>query len=301
MGGVHLGLLALRLVVEGTCPSPSMIEARLGPLLPPDALAEVAAAARVEPLDELLRVEVRTDDGVLLTVRDLARSASCTDLADAAAVVIATALSSAPRAAPVPLPLLPVVLPPPHPALPPPPPRLTWDLALSGALALGGGRTSGGGAVAVGLGPIGSRWALRLQAVATAPRPEPIGEGEARWMRAALFAGPRCRLRPGAASDPEARLLIDLHAAAGAALVSVAGQGFAQDARSLGWDAGLLVGAQLGVRAGRGSLAFVPFLGAQLAAYLRPQELHVLGSELAGRLPAIDVLLSAGLMLGERL
>lgn len=299
MGGVHLGLLALRLVVEGTCPSTAMLEARLGPMLPPEALAEVAAAARVEPLDELLRVEVRTDDGVLLTVRDLSRSTSCADLADVAAVIIGTALSSAPRAAPVPLPLLPVVLPPPPP--PPPPSRVTWDLALAGALALGGGRPSGGGSLAVGLGPIGSRWALRLQAAATALRTEPVGDGEARWTRASLFLGPRCRLRPGASSDPEARLLIDLHAAAGAALVSVAGQGFAQDTRSLGWDAGLLFGAQLGVRAGRGPVSAVPFLGAQLVAYLRPQELRVLGSDAAGRLPAIDVLLSAGLMLGARL
>jgi hypothetical protein len=300
MGGVHLGLLALRLVVEGTCPSAAMIEARLGPMLPPDALAEVAAAARIEPLDEeFLRVEVRTDGGVLLTVRDLARSTSCADLADVAAVVIGTALSSAPRTAPVPLPLLPVVVPPQPP--PPAPPRVTWDLALAGVLALGGGRPSGGGSLAAGLGPIGARWGLRLQAAATALRHEPVGDGEAQWTRASLFAGPRCRLRPGAASDPEARLLIDLHAAAGAALVSVAGQGFAQDKSSLGWDAGLLFGAQLGVRAGRGPVSAVPFLGAQLVAYLRPQELRVLGSEVAGRLPAIDVLLAAGLMLGSRL
>lgn len=302
MGGVHLGLLALRLVVEGTCPSPAMIEARLGPMLPPDALAEVAAAARIEPLDdEFLRVEVRTDGGVLLTVRDLARSTSCADLADVAAVIIGTALSSAPRAAPVPLPLLPVVVPSPPAPPPPAPPRVTWDLGLAGVLALGGGRPGGGGSLAVGLGPIGSRWSLRLQAAATALRTEPVGDGEARWTRASLFAGPRCRLRPGAASDPEARLLIDLHAGAGAALVSVAGHGFAQDTSSLGWDAGLLFGAQLGVRAGRGPVSAVPFLGAQLIAYLRPQELRVLGSEVAGRLPAIDVLLSAGVMLGARL
>jgi hypothetical protein len=307
MGGLHLGLgLALRLVAEGTCPSAAMVQARLEPLLPPGASAELSARARVEPIDELLRVEVRTDDGALLTVRDLARSASCADLADAAAVVIATALSSAPRAAISPLPPLEVPPPPPAPPPPPPPPpRLAWELSLAGALALGGARPTGGGVLAAALGPAGSRWALRLAAAATALRSEPVGDAAAGWTRAALFAGPRCRLWLGDPGDPKdpagprpepARLLLDLQLGVGTALVAARGSGFVRDLTSFDWDVGLGAGAQLAIAARRAYVA--PFLGAQLVGYLRPQELRVLGTSAAARLPALDVLLTAGLLVG---
>jgi len=86
---------ALRIFVEGGCPSVDAVEARVSAMIGP-AVTVSDATARLEPLDELLRVEVRSGSGALLVVRDLAIGPSCDDLAAAAAVVIATAIGSAP-------------------------------------------------------------------------------------------------------------------------------------------------------------------------------------------------------------
>ena len=68
------------------------VAATLGPMM-----ESSDATARLEPLDDRLRVEVRSGSGALLVVRDLALGPSCDDLAAAAAVVIATAVGSAPE------------------------------------------------------------------------------------------------------------------------------------------------------------------------------------------------------------
>ena len=124
---------------------------------------------------------------------------------------------------------------------------------------------------------------------------------------AGATVGPRCRLglgpsdaaepaARGAGSEP-ARLLLELQLGAGAALVAARGSGFVRELTSFGWDLGVQLGAQLLVKARRAPVA--PFLGAQLTGYLRPQALRVLGSDATARLPAFDVLLTAGLQVGR--
>lgn len=293
MGGVLLGLgllATLRVTAEGACPTAAAVEARLQPLLP--QLQDVPPArAHLEPLDELLRVEVRSEDGALLTVRDLQRAAPCADLAAAAAVVIASALLSAPRTPALPQVSLVPSAPPRARPLPPavrrPPPQLDAGVALTAAAA--GAGLAVGGALVVHAAPTGRDWGFRLGLAGTALRREALGAAEgALWTRAQLELGPRYRVRPG-------RLVIDVHAHAAAALVYVAGQGFAADYAGLGWDAGL--GA--GVRIGLPLRWAMPWLGVAATGYLRPQELRVVGLTESGALPRFDALLALGLSAGK--
>ncbi len=292
MGGVLLGLgllATLRVTAEGACPTAAAVEARLQPLLP--QLQDVPPArAHLEPLDELLRVEVRSEDGALLTVRDLQRAAPCADLAAAAAVVIASALLSAPRTPA--LPQLSLVPSPPPRARPLPPPvrrplpQLDAGVGLTAAAA--GAGLAVGAALVVHAAPSGRAWGFRLGLAGTALRREALGEAGAVWTRAQLELGPRYRVRPG-------RLIIDVHAHAAAALVYVSGQGFAADYASLGWDAGL--GA--GVRIGLPLRWAMPWLGVSATGYLRPQELQVVGQTESGALPRFDAVLGLGLSAGK--
>lgn len=291
MGGVLLGLgllATLRVTAEGACPTAAAVQARLQPLLP--QLQDVPPArAHLEPLDELLRVEVRSEDGALLTVRDLQRAAPCADLAAAAAVVIASALLSAPRTPALPqLSLLPSPPPPARPVPPPvrrPPPQLDAGVALTVAAA--GAGLAIGGALVVHGAPVGRAWGFRLGLAGAALRREALGEAGAGWTRAQLELGPRYRVRPG-------RFIIDAHAHAAAALVYVAGQGFAADYTDLGWDAGL--GA--GVRIGLPLRWAMPWLGVSATGYLRPQQLQVVGQSESGALPRFDAVLALGLSAG---
>ena len=291
MGGVLLGLgllATLRVTAEGACPTAAAVEAQLQPLLP--QLQDVPLArAHLEPLDELLRVEVRSDNGALLTVRDLQRAAPCADLAAAAAVVIASALLSAPRPPQLSqLPQLPLKpdLPPRPPRPPRPPPQLDAGLALTVAAA--GAGLAVGGALVLHAAPAGRSFGVRLGLAATALRREALGDASAAWTRAQLELGPRYRVRPG-------RFVVDLHAHATAALVYVAGEGFAADYASLGWDAGLGAGMRIGL-----PLRWaMPWLGVAATGYLRPQQLLVVGQSESGALPRFDAVLALGISAGR--
>lgn len=291
MGGVLLGLgllASLRVTAEGTCPTAADVEARLQPLLP--QLQDVPPArAHLEPLDELLRVEVRSENGALLTVRDLQRAAPCADLAAAAAVVIASALLSAPRVPTLPQLVVPPPAPPPR-ALPqaprPPPPAVDAGAAL--LMAAAGSGLAGGGALVLHAAPPRRNFGARVGLVGTALRREALGEAEALWTRAQLELGPFYRLRPGP-------VVVDVHAHAAAALVYVAGQGFAVNYRDVGWDAGLGAGVRVGLRL-RWAL---PFIGVSATGYLRPQELAAVGLAGTGTLPRFDAQLLLGLSAGR--
>lgn len=289
MGGALLGLgllASLRVTAEGACPTAAAVEARLQPLLP--QLQDVPPArAHLEPLDELLRVEVRSENGALLTVRDLQRAAPCADLAAAAAVVIASALLSAPRA--LPQIALPSAPPPPRPPAPAAPRlRPQVDAGVAVLLAAAGAGVAAGGSLVLHAAPSGRSWGVRLALAGAALRREPLGDAGALWTRAQLEVGPRYRLRPG-------RALVDVHAHAAAALVYAAGDGFAVDYKNVGWDAGLGAGVRVGLRLGWA----LPWIGVAATGYLRPQELVAVGRPDAGALPRFDALISLGLSAGR--
>ncbi len=292
MGGVLLGLgllAGLRVTAEGACPTAAAVEARLQQMLPQlQGLPPVHA--HIEPIFELVRVEVRSEDGALLSVRDLPRTDPCADLAVAAAVAITSALLSVPRT-----PVLPPVIPPPRAPVPPlrraavivPPPQVDVGVAL--ALAAASSGATGAGQLVMYAAPPGQAWGARLGLSAAALRREALGaDTGALWTRAQVELGPRYRVWPG-------RLLVDLHAQASAALLYVTGQGYAVDYQSWGWDVGLGGGLRVGL-----PLRWaMPWLGVAATGSLRAQELRVLGQTDSGRLPRFDVLLALGFSAGR--
>jgi hypothetical protein len=298
--GPSLVGLGLRIVVEGSCPSAAAVEAQLQPLLPSDSERDErlrALSAHIEPLDELLRVEVRSESGGLLTVRDLERAAPCPALAAAAAVVIASAVASLPRAAPEPPP---APLPPPPPP-PPRPPRLSWEVGAAAVLAMTSQALTGGGSLEVQLSPprlFGqrpSRFGVRVGATAMGLRRQllPVDanapDGAVDWMRVQVLVAPRYRLwldRP----------LVEVYAGMLGAAVLTTGSGFLRSYRGQGFDLGIAGG----LRVGRGweRLSLWGELG--FAGWLIPQELVLAGSPPSARLPAWDILLSVGSSIGRR-
>lgn len=294
--------LGLRLLVEGSCPSQATVQAQLAPLLPssgvallespPTAAAKADVTARVEPLDDLLRVEVRDSAGRLISLRDQRRDVPCTDLAAFAAVVIATAVAARPQSAPPALTVPPALLP--QPALPPRP-RVTLEISLAGVLALTTARAAAGGSLDVQLAQPSDVFGLRLSFAGTSLRRVTIESGAADYTR--LHAGvlARYRLRPAGA-----RLALDVSAGLLGALVRVEGTGFAENLASQGFDVGAGGGARLTRFVALPNGALTLSLDLLALGWLRPQVLRLLYASVtetspASTLPAWDILLSLGI------
>lgn len=309
MGAAALGTLGsglfsigLRVLAEGTCPSAAAIELQLAPLLPHGAKLE-GLIARIEPLDELLRVEVRSDGGGLLTVRDLERSAPCPALAAAAAVVIASAVSSLPLSAP---PIAAPHIPRPPPDPPPLPPRqpkhLLWEIGAGGGLILTHHATTGSGLFELQLAPFGKkqsgRFGFRLAAMGSGLRRQALDEsysqsvagstGFAEWTRLAVLLAPRYRWLAD-------RPLVEFYAGFAGAVVLVQGSNLPRTDSSQAADFGISAGLRLGRAWQHAALwAEVGLMG-----WLRPQDLSLVNQPPSARLPAWDILLSVGLSAGR--
>ena len=294
--GPHVAL-GLRLLVEGSCPSSAAVQEQLLPLLSQTDVVLVPSAgttgpapdrtARVEPLDELLRVEVRDAGGRLLSLRDQSRDAPCADLAAFAAVVIATAAAAQPQPPPPTLsvPPVPLVLPP-----RPPPPRLTVEVSVDGVATLTTASAAPGLGINLQLSQPSDVWGARLSISGTATRRLPVDTGFVDYTRIATGLLARYRHRP-----PGSKLALSVYAGLWGAVVAVEGVGFAQNLRSSGLDAGSGGGIRL--------TRFLPVrknavaLSAELMAvgWLRPQTLRLQGDDRPPQtLPAWDMLLSLG-------
>lgn len=300
--------LGLRLLVEGACPSQAAVQAQLAPLLPGSGVTLLSGpsasspapdvTARVEPLDDLLRVEVRDAGGHLLSLRDQRRDAPCTDLAAFAAVVIATAIAAQPPSAPPAL----TVPPPTAPTAPrPAPPRLTLAVSGAGILALTSARTAVGGSLDLLLAQPSDAWGVRLTVGGSALRRVALDVGGVDYAR--LHAGllARYRWRPTHTS-----LAVDVAAGVLAAYVHVEGVGLAQNLRSQGLDLGSAGGLRL-TRLFPVRQSFITLSADVLAVgWLRPQVLRLINEPTtdtspAPTLPAWDILLSLGLGWQRRL
>jgi hypothetical protein len=231
---------------------------------------------------ESLRIELRDPHGALLHDRVLATDALCAELASATAIMVATWESEL------------------HPEvqvrLPRPPRPLFWEVGAA-FTAFFTGSTSGSvfapGALAfAAFGPKPSGFFGRIAALASGYRDEPLGAGQASFLRAALAAGPQYRFAPR-------RFLIDFHAEFLAALVALRGSGFAVSTSTLDFDPGLGLGARFAVTV-RHRLAF--FADLSLAGWVRKQNFQVVGLDQTvsaqGTLPQLDILLSVGLSAG---
>jgi hypothetical protein len=171
---------------------------------------------------------------------------------------------------------------------------LGWDLGagFSASLASSPFGFAPGGTLALTLGPRRGRVLARLALTANDLRTLAVGtstQGQARYTRAGLAAGPSVRFRPG-------RFLFDLFAELSVGLVYVDAVGFSSTQSAFGFDVGLGGGARAAIHVG----PVAPFLAARLVGWLTPQSVLVAGPNGGiSELPRLEVLLEAGIALGR--
>lgn len=166
--------------------------------------------------------------------------------------------------------------------------RARFEVAAGFVASLAGPSFAAGAAVEVLVAPRAVNLGVRLAVHATDVREEVLGPGRARWTRAALSVGPVYRFRPGP-------FAIDLHAEVLAALLAIEGTGFDTSASAFDFDPGLGAGARAALRLGPAT----PFIGVSLAGWLRKQQGLITGGNETAEIPRFEVLLSAGVGLGN--
>lgn len=265
-----------------TCPRVDDLQAAVARLAP----AAASPAERVVHVggdDATLVLTLRDGVGALVARKELPRAgASCAELTDAAAVVIATWqrpadewLPEIPRlTTPTPLGTLQRER--------APRTRLRYEVAAAALLSIANdGALAAGAEASLAIGPARSRWAGRLSLIGDDFRSVALGFGRASWTRAALALGPT--LRFGSVWR------IDLQADAVLALLVLRGDR-ASGATAFNADPGL----RGGVRLSRAWGAFAPFVNASALGWLRVETVQTAAAEGRVVLPHFEVLLAAG-------
>jgi len=284
-------LIAANLVsIEGagSCPSAEQIQQRVEALRPDGA--SPALVVRLVKVDGAAAIEIGSAPPVR---RRLPAEASCDDQAAVAATIIAAWQGQLDAAVPPPTP----APAPPAPTRPAPassPATVARRRAVSGEIdaawlaAIGPGGNASGAELAARLSIAGWRFGFFVGAIAESTRTLGLASGGVDWGRAALSVGADYRLGRG-------RWSLDLRAQALAALVYLAGGGFAQNYQRFDGDFGLGAGARVGVRLAR----VRPFLGADAVGWLRSEQALAQEGNVtaAAELPRFEVLLSLGVAL----
>ena len=285
--------------VEGSslCPHPGAVAERLRPLVSEElraasagtqasgTSASAAMRARVDTTPDGLSVRLSAPDGAVVGQRILPGHHGCPELAQAAAVMIASWMGSsppAPLAAP-PLPRTEAVR-----AAASPPTGLRWqlDASLGGALAGGGSGVAPAARVSGALilgGPL--QLGARFDAIGTGWADTALGDRGARWRRSSLVLGPRAGLRSSWFSA-------EMHAGAAATFLQVEGRGFTTEEtrRSSELLAGILGGLRLSMARWR----WQPFLEAGLGFWPARSEVYALPDGRSAELPRRQLLLTLG-------
>jgi hypothetical protein len=289
-------LLAAPLEIGGdsACPTIDAIVGRVTELAPGAAAQGPLGFVEISRSGEHLRLELRGADGKVLSTRELDGAASCDDLSDAAAVVIATWQNDLdPRAAlAVELPaerarLVPIVVAPVVPQQPPPqrPAHVGIGLlasAVSGEIAPG---ASLRGAVDLDVSWLGVGAVIGT----TTTREADVGSfpNAANWTRGWLGAGPE--LHGGTTTRLEG------HVQGLVGLLRVAGTDVPRAASDTTMELG--VGGGVSVSRWVGNAAM--WLGIDVLVWPGRQRLLIQNLPDQGRLPRLDVQLAAGLALGR--
>jgi hypothetical protein len=271
------------------------VAARVATLLPARERSEPADVATIEVAAQAMRVTLTRPDGAPLGERVIDARFPCADLAQAAAVVVATWESDVHpefrAAAPAPA-VTTAAAPPPAPAS-----AATYDLgaAIAGSLA----PSSAGAAPALAALLVGT-WApaprgLGGRVAFTWPAERDLALGDARvlWRRASLSLGPQIRW-----VAPASRWALDLHAEAIGAWLTASGEGFVRDRQVNSFDPGVGAGARvLWLGAGR----LVPWLEVSATGWPREQTAYATPDIAAGTaLPRFEAGLALGLSFGAK-
>jgi len=286
---------------DSTCPTPPEVRERLA------ALANTGAGeTAIEPAphraylsrtDQAVHIELLDAEGRLLAERTLEPSDRCSDLAEAIAVVLASwearfnpelatpmaPLPTEPRPAPAP-----VVA---KPTEPPPPRPMPFDAGLALLTSIVDGEAVLGARLEGSLFPADLPLGLHAALSATTTHTQAITTppSEAKWLRAALAAGPSYRpfrTAPG----------LDLHVDGVLALLHVRGAGLLATTSS---DTSLQLGLAAGLRGLWSWHNLAGWVGTDLFVYPGDDRLSIGSIGEVGRLPRLEVQIAAGVGLGR--
>ncbi len=275
---VVAGLLsAIQVSGETECPTAASVQHALVELAP-GAEAASQRRATLKAAEGALTLAFLDAEGHTLGERLLPAAGTCEQRAEAAAVILVAWSGELPAAELE------------GPALPSrsggeaSASALQLELGLGPSVGLVGGAVPGVAAGAL-LRPRESRVAARMRLSVLVARRVPVGAGHAVWQRQWLGAGVAWLYAVG-------RWRFELFGEAGAALLSVAGEGFTVDRSALDVDPGLGGGVRLSVR-----LANIrPFLELSALGWPRPQTLQVTGAvPWMKDLPTGELFLTGGL------
>jgi hypothetical protein len=287
---------------DSTCPTPAEVREQLAALAPGpngDIAARSAVhQANISSAGASVHVELLSLDGQLVAERTLERAGSCSDMAEAVAVIISAweATFNPNLAPPVveppqPLPHEPVSVPAQVQGAKSPPSRPTpFDAGLAPLASIAGGEAAFGAKLEGCLFPRGGSLGLDVALSATSTHTQSIAMPAvvAQWTRAALSAGPTYRLRRNATA-------LDVHAGGALALLHVQGSGLSSTSSD--------TSAQLGVTAG---LRFIwawnnaaGWVGSDVFTYPGQDRLTIGNYGEVGRLPRLEVQIAVGVSLGQ--
>ena len=266
----------------GACPQAQEVAQKVAALLP--AAARTAPdRARIERVGDRLQLELRRADGTPIAWRRLEAQAACGELADAAAVMIATWEQELEAGRPLPPPDFDRDAPAVAETPPAPRGRMRWELGVGFAASIAGGALLPGATLEAVVAPHG-RWAARFATVIEESQEQAFGMGTARWNRLMFMAGPSWRA-----------WLLDLHAEFVGSLTHVEGVGYATTHDEYVFDPGVGAGVRVALR----PAPLVPWVGASAVGWLRREELRVDGVPGQVALPELDVIFGAGISFGR--
>ncbi len=242
------------------CPSPAEVQRQVDALVLDGG--DGAGPPRSAILEETpggLTVRLVEADGTLIFERVLPSGRSCGDLAEIAALVLASwsskLTSQSSEAEPLPSLAAPAA---PAPALAPRR-AWSWEVALGPTVSFAG-TFAPGGLLQVGTGPAQARWEVHAVGSYDGPRPQPEGTGQVSWQRAQLGLGGGYAL---------SRLPYSLEVGGEVVLsdIFMAGQGFPNNGSTTSLDPGIDLGARLALLRGR----WHPWVGVWATVWLREE------------------------------
>ena len=290
--------LWLALDIQGTltCPTPAEVSQHLARLVPESGSPGQIPRAYLSAGESFLAIELLGPEGVFLAERKLDRSASCADMAEAVAVILATWQAKfSPTLSPTTF--APVTSAPaevaPWPGTVPQRPVL-FDAGIAALVPIVGSEATLGAKLEGALSPfahgLGFHLALSLASTHTQTIPQTIRTPslEAQWIRPALSLGPNLRLHGNTVA-------LDIHGDAVVALVRVNGSGLSQTSSDTSMQFGLAAGLR-GLWIWKHSAAWV---GTDLLGYPGQDNLSVANLGQVGRLPRLEFQISLGIVLGR--
>lgn len=289
-----------RVAGQTVCPSVAEVIERLTPMLaleavfPSNGFVELAdVLGRTIGLSDIeIRLQV-AGRSAPLAVRRVERLATCSQTADAIAVIAASWAGSYGTIAPA-RQVEHTDAPPPVVAAPgsraPPPSRAPATVRTVLSFGTSGGVVAGmvGGVAPLGGGEFGvnrGRWTLRVGAAETAERTLALPPGSAAWHRLSIIPS----LAVSAGSQ---RMFFEVGGGPVLALTTMDGRGFALNTADTALELGLTPSLRLGVRLG--ALPLQVWLGESAFVWLRPHYVSVAGLSTRATLPRFETSLSAG-------